>query len=169
MRAAIITVSSSRTNADDRGGPALAEFAAGLGAELAGRELVHDDANEIADRLVHWADQSVELILTTGGTGLSPEDITPEATVAVLERQAPGIAEAMRAASAQHTGHWMLSRGVAGIRANSLIINFPGNPKAIEEAGAAIAPALPHAVALITGESGPARSHESGSSTSASH
>jgi molybdenum cofactor synthesis domain-containing protein len=90
-------------------------------------------------------------VLTTGGTGFSPNDLTPEATRAVIEREAPGIPEAMRAASRLHTRHWMLSRGVAGIRGSTLIINFPGSPGSIGEAGEAIATALPHALELLAG------------------
>jgi molybdopterin adenylyltransferase len=152
MRAAIITVSSSRGVDDDRGGPALTQFATELGAEIAGAEIVPDDQTQIAARLIEWADLGVELVLTTGGTGFAPSDVTPEATRAVIEREAPGIAEAMRQASAAHTPNWMLSRGVAGIRRQSLIINFPGSPKSIAEAGAAIVAALPHALTLLGGQ-----------------
>jgi molybdopterin adenylyltransferase len=173
MRAAIITVSSSRSRglAEDLGGPALAAWAhQALGAEIAGRDTVDDDADAIAIRIAHWADaEGVELVLTTGGTGFGPADVTPEATRAVIEREAPGIAEAMRQASQAHTAHWMLSRAVAGIRNTTLIVNFPGSPKSITEVGAAIAAALPHAVAMITGESGPGASHVKGSSTTDSH
>ena len=154
MRAAVISISTSKAAGEgaDTGGDALAQFAHDVGAELAGRDLITDDRELIAERLRHWADsERVALILTTGGTGFSPTDFTPEATRGVIEREAPGIGEAMRAASQPHTRHWMLSRGVAGIRGASLIINFPGSPKSIAEAGAAIADALPHAVELIAG------------------
>ncbi len=108
-----------------------------------------------ARRLRRWVAQpGCDLVLTTGGTGFSPTDITPEATLDVCERQVPGIAEAMRAASAAHTEHWMLSRAVAGIAGTTLIVNFPGNPKAIAEAGEAIAAALPHGLALLRGSEG---------------
>ena len=90
-------------------------------------------------------------MLTTGGTGFAPTDVTPEATRAVIEREAPGIPEAMRGASREHTRHWLLSRGVAGIRGRTLIVNFPGNPRSIDEAGEAIADALPHALDLLAG------------------
>ena len=90
-------------------------------------------------------------MLTTGGTGFAPSDVTPEATRAVIEREAPGIAEAMRAASRPHTPNWMLSRAVAGIRRRTLIVNFPGSPKSIRQVGDEIAPAIPHAVALLSG------------------
>jgi molybdenum cofactor synthesis domain-containing protein len=154
MRAALLTVSTSRANGDgeDESGGALAEFVAGLGLEVAAQEIVADDQWRIIARLRHFCDGlGADLVLTSGGTGLAPDDVTPEATRAVIEREAPGIAEAMRAASRPHTEHWMLSRGVAGTRGRSLIVNFPGSPKSITECGEAIAPALPHALALLAG------------------
>ena len=95
--------------------------------------------------------KSAQVVLTTGGTGVAPRDVTPEATRDVIEREAPGIAEAMREASREHTRNWMLSRAVAGVRGRTLIVNFPGSPRSIEQAGAAIADALPHALALLAG------------------
>jgi molybdopterin adenylyltransferase len=154
LRAAVVTVSTSRAAGEggDESGDALVELAARLGAEIAGREVISDDRELIAERLRHWADEEgCELVLTTGGTGFTPNDRTPEATRAVIDREAPGIPEAMRAASRRHTKHWMLSRAIAGIRDRTLIVNFPGSPKSIVEAGDAIAPALPHALDLITG------------------
>jgi molybdopterin adenylyltransferase len=151
----VITVSSSRAagQGEDDSGPALAELALALDLEVAGAEVVTDDVDAIAARLRHWADdQGCALVLTSGGTGLAPTDVTPEATRAVIEREAPGIAEAMRAASRPHTPHWMLSRAVAGTRGRTLIVNFPGNPRAIGETGDALAAALPHALALLAGE-----------------
>lgn len=153
-RAAVITISSSRARdgGADESGDALAAFVEGLGGVLAGRQLLADDRGEIEACLRRWADGGeCDLILTTGGTGFAAADVTPEATEAVLERRAPGIAEAMRAASAEHTPHWMLSRAVAGIRGTTLIVNFPGNPKAIAETAGALQPALPHAVSLLRG------------------
>lgn len=150
----VVTASSSRARhgGADESGDALLALAESIGGEVVGRELLADDREAIEACLRRWADDPrCQLALTTGGTGFSPTDVTPEATEAVIERRAPGLAEAMRAASAAHTGHWMLSRGVAGIRGSTLIVNFPGNPKAIAEAGAAIAPALPHALALLRG------------------
>jgi molybdopterin adenylyltransferase len=154
LRAAVVTVSSSRARdgGSDESGEALVAFVAELEGTLAGRDLLGDDRGEIERCLTRWADGGgCDLILTTGGTGFAASDVTPEATEAVIERRAPGIAEAMRAASAQHTHHWMLSRGTAGIRGATLIVNFPGNPKAIAETIGALRPALPHAVSLLRG------------------
>ena len=158
VRAAIVTVSTSKSGgseAADESGERLAGFVADLGAEIAGREIIPDDRAVIAERLRHWSDdEDCDLILTTGGTGVAPSDVTPEATGDVIEREAPGIAEAMRTASREHTPHWMLSRGVAGIRGQTLIINFPGSPRSISQAGAAIADALPHALDQLAGGHG---------------
>jgi molybdopterin adenylyltransferase len=155
VRAAILTISTSRAAGDgaDESGDALADFASTLGIEVVGREVLRDDRELISARLVHWADEDpCDLVLTTGGTGFSPTDLTPEATRSVIEREAPGIPEAMRATSRPHTRHWMLSRGVAGIRGATLIVNFPGSPKSIGEAGEAIGAALPHALELLAGK-----------------
>ncbi|MGN6815887.1 MAG: MogA/MoaB family molybdenum cofactor biosynthesis protein [Solirubrobacterales bacterium] len=154
LRAVVITVSTSRAKdggADDSG-EALVDFVEELRGMLVGRELLPDDREEIEACLRRWADGGqCDLVLTTGGTGFAGTDITPEATEAVLERRAPGIAEAMRAASVEHTPHWMLSRATAGIRGATLVVNFPGNPKAIAETAGALAQALPHAVSLLRG------------------
>ena len=154
MRAAILTISTSRAAGEgaDESGDALADFAAALGTEIVGREVIPDDRDLIAAAPGPLGRrESCDLVLTTGGTGFSPNDLTPEATRAVIEREAPGIPEAMRAASRPHTRHWMLSRGVAGIRGTTLIVNFPGSPSSIGEAGEAIATALPHALELLAG------------------
>ena len=154
VRAGVLTISTSTAHGEreDEGGPGLAALATGIGAEVVSREVVADDRAVIEDRLRFLADeQRCDLVLTTGGTGFAPSDVTPEATLAVIEREAPGIAEAMRAASREHTRHWMLSRGVAGIRGSTLIVNFPGSPASIEQAGDAIVEALPHALALVAG------------------
>lgn len=153
--AAVLTISTSRSRgeAEDRGGPALAAFAEGLGATVVGTEVIPDERELIAGRLRWWSDEGgCELVLTTGGTGFAPDDVTPEATRDAIDREAPGLAEAMRAASRDHTDLWMVSRGIAGIRGRTLIINFPGNPPAIEQAGAGIAEAVPHALRLLVGE-----------------
>jgi molybdenum cofactor synthesis domain-containing protein len=155
VRAAVITVSTSlaRGEGEDESGPALVAFAERVGARVVDHETVPDERELIEGRLRYWCDHGgCELVLTTGGTGLSPDDVTPEATRAAIDREAPGIAEAMRAASREHTDKWMLSRGVAGTRGRTLIVNFPGNPPSIEQAGAAIADALPHALALLARE-----------------
>jgi molybdopterin adenylyltransferase len=160
-RAAIITISSSKAaearvtpegESGDQSGPHLATLVGRLGLELAGRELIADDRAAIEQRLRHWSDsERCALILTSGGTGLAPTDVTPEATRAILEREAPGIAEAMRDASRAHTPNWMLSRAVAGTRGATLIVNFPGSPASIEQTGEALAAPLAHALALIAG------------------
>ncbi|MBS1843569.1 MAG: MogA/MoaB family molybdenum cofactor biosynthesis protein [Actinobacteria bacterium] len=155
MRAALLTVSTSkaRGEGEDESGARLAELVAELGMEVAAREVVPDEQATIEARLTHFCDElGVALVLTSGGTGMTVDDVTPEATLAVVERQAPGIAEAMRAASRPHTGNWMLSRGVAGTRGRTLIVNFPGSPRSIGQCGEAIAGALPHALALLSGE-----------------
>jgi molybdenum cofactor synthesis domain-containing protein len=154
MRVAVLTVSSSRAAAggSDESGDALVAFVGELGGEVVWRDLVSDDREEIETLLRNWADTGkCDLILTTGGTGFASSDVTPEATEAVAARHAPGIAEAMRAASAEHTPHWMLSRATAGIRGVTLIVNFPGNPKAIAETAGALGAALPHAISLLRG------------------
>ena len=153
MRAAIITVSTSKAaGGEDESGPRLAELAERVGARVVGAEVIPDERALIEARLRHWADaERCELVMTTGGTGLADGDVTPEATLAVIEREAPGIPEAMREASREHTRHWMLSRGVAGTRGTTLIINFPGSPASIVQAGEALAGALPHALALLQG------------------
>ena len=155
FRAAVITVSTSkaRGEGDDISGPALAVFAERLGLEVVGVEVIPDERELIAGRLRFWCDEGgCELVLTTGGTGFSLDDVTPEATRDAIEREAPGLPEAMRAASREHTEMWMTSRGVAGTRGRSLIVNFPGNPPAIEQAGAALEKAIPHALGLLAGE-----------------
>jgi molybdenum cofactor synthesis domain-containing protein len=155
MRAAILTVSTSkaRGEGEDKSGDRLADLAAELGLAIEARALVPDSRPAVEAQLVHFCDElDVALVLTSGGTGLSPDDLTPEATRAVIEREAPGIAEAMRATSRPHSDHWMLSRGVAGTRGRTLIINFPGSPRSINQCGEAISGAIPHALSLLAGE-----------------
>jgi molybdopterin adenylyltransferase len=148
VRAAVLTVSTtvSRREAEDESGPLLAQRAEEAGADIIAMEVVPDDLPLIEDRLRHYVEEGVALIFTTGGTGFSPDDVTPEATAMVIEREAPGFAEAMRAASLQHTPMGILSRGVAGIAGDTIIVNFPGSPKAVDEGFAVIAPTLRHAV-----------------------
>jgi molybdenum cofactor synthesis domain-containing protein len=158
LTAALLTISTSRAaqGGADQGGEALQLFAEELGLEVVARETLTDDRALIAERLRALSDElGVRLILTTGGTGFTGNDLTPEATADVIERQVPGIGEAMRAASRPHTRHWMLSRAIAGIRGSTLIVNFPGSPKSIAETGEALAVALPHALRLLGGEHDP--------------
>jgi molybdenum cofactor synthesis domain-containing protein len=156
--AAVLVISTSKAagHGSDESGPALERWVEELGLDLAGTEVIPDDPDLIASRLRHWADEErCELIVTTGGTGLAPSDRTPEATAAMIDRPVPGIAEAIRAASREHTPNWMLSRGIAGTRGGSLIVNFPGSPRAISETAAALAPAIAHGLALLRGEPSP--------------
>src|ERR1043166_8608025 len=157
MRVAILTISDagSRGERADTSGDAIAEWVRAEGHELAARDLVPDDTVAIAGALLRWCDEDrSDLVLTTGGTGLAPRDVTPEAMGVVLERQAPGIAEAIRAAGMRKTPNAALSRGLAGTRAKTLIINFPGSPAGVKDALAAIAPFIAHAVAVVRGKQG---------------
>jgi molybdopterin adenylyltransferase len=152
VKAGVVTISTSRAAGEgvDESGPALAELARDLGADSLIEELIPDDRLQIETTLRRLCDEEAcVLVLTSGGTGLSPTDVTPEATRAVIEREAPGIPEAMRALSRQHTDKWMLSRAVAGTRGRTLIVNFPGNPPAIEQTGGALAGPLLHALKLL--------------------
>jgi molybdenum cofactor synthesis domain-containing protein len=153
IRAAVIAVSTSKSagKGEDVSGPKLAKLLEGAGCEILAVELIPDERELIAGRLRFYADEEgANLIATTGGTGLSPDDVTPEATRDVIDREAPGFAEAMRQASREHVpDHWFLSRGIAGSRGRTLILNFPGNPDAIEQAGAAITGSLGHAIGLL--------------------
>ena len=163
MRAAVITISTSVAAGrhDDDSGPLLRDLARRLGAERVDSEVLPDDRERIAQRLRHWADsEGCALVLTSGGTGFAPTDQTPEATRAVLEREAPGIPEAMRAASRPHTEHWMLSRAAAGVRGHTLIVNFPGNPVSLSQTAEELAPALTHALELLAGHQPHARAHQ---------
>ena len=161
MRTAILTISTSvsRREREDEGGPLLARLAEEAGADVDAMEVVPDDFGLIEDRLHHFADAGYTLVLTTGGTGLTPDDVTPEATKAAIERDAPGIAEALRAASLAHTPMALLSRGVAGVRGRTLIVNFPGSPRALEQTFGVLTPVLAHAAALLGREGGHGAGH----------
>ncbi len=151
----ILTISDRgwRGEREDRSGEAIKQVLAALDAHVARYDIVPDEKEIISQRLVQWADkEGIDLIVTTGGTGLSPRDVTPEATLAVVERMVPGFAEAMRAESRKKTPMAVLSRGVVGIRGASLIINLPGSPKAVRECLEVILPALPHAMEVLKGE-----------------
>jgi molybdenum cofactor synthesis domain-containing protein len=155
MRAAILTISTSVAagEAEDRSGPALAAAATAAGAEIVAQEVVSDDHAAIVAALRRHVELA-SLVFTTGGTGLTPDDVTPEATREVIERDAPGFAEAMRAESLRHTPMGILTRGVSGICGRSLIVNFPGNPKAIDELFGVIAPTLRHVIGTLSRERG---------------
>jgi molybdenum cofactor synthesis domain-containing protein len=159
VRTAIITVSTSVAagRSEDVSGQALAELAIEAGADVVAQEVVSDDRDQIEEALRRHSapDAGTAFIFTTGGTGLTADDVTPEATRAVIDRDAPGFAEAMRAESLRHTPMGLLSRGVSGISGRTLIVNFPGNPKAIGELFPLIAPVLGHAVATLQREGGP--------------
>jgi len=148
-----LTVSDSRTPGDDASGNTLVELLASASAEIVERSIVTDDLQHIRDSIFALCErEEINLILTTGGTGFGPRDNTPEATRAVIEREAAGIAEAMRRETAVKTPMAMLSRGVCGIRGSTLIINLPGSPKAVKECFEVIRPVLQHAVNLINGK-----------------
>src|SRR5574341_2628773 len=152
LRFAVLTISdrSSRGERPDASGPALVEFIQSRGWVVTRRDVLPDELGVLRESLADLADRDeADIILTTGGTGFAPRDVTPEATRAVIEQEAPGLAEAMRAASLKVTPHAMLSRAVCGIRGRTLIVNLPGSPKAVRENLAVIASALPHAVHLL--------------------
>lgn len=152
LRVGILTVSdrSARGERLDASGPALAQSIQAAGWQVTRQAILPDELAELSRALTDWADSGeCDLILTTGGTGFSPRDVTPEATQAVITRPAPGLAEAMRQASLQTTPHAMLSRAVAGIRGRVLLVNLPGSPRGAVENLAVILPVLPHAVQLL--------------------
>ena len=152
IRVAILTVSdrSARGERPDASGPVLVEAAQQQGWVVVDTRIVADEQEAIQSVLVEWCQrEDIDLALTTGGTGFAPRDITPEATLAIIHRAAPGLAEAMRAESLKLTPHAMLSRGIAGIRGRTLIVNLPGSPKAAAENLRVILPVLPHAIELL--------------------
>lgn len=153
MHVGILTVSdrASRGEYEDKAGPLIVTILRErTNWQVARQMVVADEVEKIAAALRTWCDDGIHLILTTGGTGFAPRDVTPEATKAVIERETPGIAEALRAESLKLTRHAMLSRGVAGIRGRTLIVNFPGNPRAVKESLDILLPVLPHALDLLT-------------------
>ena len=153
IRAAVVTVSDTRTEADDTSGRKLAELLTDLGAQLTERLIVTDDYENLRNTLFSLAERDdVDLVLTTGGTGLAERDNTPEATNSIIQKEAPGIAEAIRAASLKITPMAMISRGTAGVRNGTLIINLPGSEKGVAETFEVIRPILRHAVDLVSGK-----------------
>jgi molybdopterin adenylyltransferase len=152
LRFAVLTVSdrSWRGEREDQSGPALTALIQQQGWQVIRQSILPDDSRMLRETLADWSDrEELDIILTTGGTGFAPRDVTPEATRAVIEREAPGLTEAMRRASAAKSPHAMLSRAVAGIRGKVLIINLPGSPKAAVENLQTVLPALEHAVSLL--------------------
>lgn len=150
----ILTLSDkgARGEREDLSGETIREMIAPLG-EVVRYQVIPDEEEGIVRTLVEWVDrEGIDLILTTGGTGLTPRDVTPEATARVIERQIPGMAEAMRAASLQKTPHAMLSRALAGVRRRSLIINLPGSPRGVRENLEVVLPALEHALLKLKGD-----------------
>ncbi len=156
IRAAVITASTkgARGARADESGPAMREALERAGATVVCTDLVADDVELIVAALRRAIEAGANVVLTTGGTGLSPNDLTPEATRRVIEREVPGIAEALRARSLEKTPHGMLSRAVAGSAGATLVVNLPGSPKAVRESLEVLLPVLPHAIELLAGESG---------------
>src|SRR6266851_9396272 len=155
IRAVVITVSdaSSRGQRKDESGEILVQLLRELGAEIVAQRILSDDPDPLAEALKEFSDwRNVNLIVTTGGTCFSPRDNTPEATLAVIEREAPGLAEAMRIETLKQTPMAMISRGVCGIRSDTLIVNLPGSPKGVRESFAVIRPVLNHAIGLLAGK-----------------
>lgn len=154
IRAAVVTVSDKgyAGEREDVSGPLLAGLLRDLGVEVVAQTIVPDEPGQIQETLAHLADDlAVDLVLTTGGTGFTPRDRTPEATRAVIERETPGLAEMLRMEGYRRTPLAVLSRGTAGLRGRTLIINLPGNPKAVREGMEVLAPILPHAVQMARG------------------
>ncbi len=159
FKAGVLTISDSTSRGlrEDSGGPLICEFLEKSGDfEIAARDLCPDEEDRISSLLIIWADDlGLDLIITTGGTGLSPRDVTPEATEAVVERVVPGISEAIRAFGLKKTSRAMLSRGIAGVRGRCLIINLPGSPKAVRDGLEAVGDVLVHAILKIQGDTTP--------------
>jgi len=155
LRACLLVLSDkgSRGERADASGPALKDFLAARGVEVVRLEVLPDERGQIADRLADWADDRLcDVIITCGGTGVSPRDVTPEATRDVITRELPGFGERMRAVSLAHSPHAVVSRALAGIRRDCLIINLPGSPRAALENLSAVWEAVPHAVAKLQGD-----------------
>lgn len=153
FRIGILTLSDKGSIGErvDTSGAAIRELVEPIG-DVIEYQVLPDEQAQISEFLCQWSDLQLDLILTTGGTGFAPRDVTPEATRIVIERQAPGLSEAMRAAGMEKTPHAMLSRGISGIRGQTLIVNLPGSERAARESLEAILPALPHALKTLRGD-----------------
>jgi len=155
IRAAILTMSDkgSRGEREDKSGQVIREIIEGLPAEIISYEVIPDEKEIIKKKLTHLSDIiKADIIITTGGTGLSPRDVTPDATLEVIDKEVPGMAEAMRGESLKKTANAMISRAVVGVRGETLIINLPGSPKAVRENLSVILPAIPHAIEKLKGD-----------------
>lgn len=155
FRAGVVTISDKgfAGQREDLSGPLLVKLLQNLGAEAVIRTIVPDEPEQIQETLIQYADEErVDVVVTTGGTGLTPRDQTPEATLAVIEREVPGLAEVLRFEGHRKTPLAVISRGVAGIRGRTLIVNLPGSPRAVREGMETLAPILPHAVRMVRGE-----------------
>jgi len=155
--AGILTISDkgSRGERQDKSGEAIREILSRIDVRIVNCDIIPDEKELIVEKLVKWADEdNLDVVVTTGGTGLTPRDVTPEATLAVVDRIIPGFAEAMRAESLKKTPHAMLSRAVVGTRGKCLIVNLPGSPQAVRECLEVILPALPHAVETLKDQAG---------------
>jgi molybdenum cofactor synthesis domain-containing protein len=156
IRAGVITVSTRGASGEraDESGPAMKDAMTAAGHAVISAQLVPDDVAKVANAILDAVRAGANVVLTSGGTGLSPNDVTPEATRRVIDREVPGIAEALRARSLAKTPHGMLSRAVAGAVGTTLVVNLPGSPRAVRESLETLLPVLPHAVELLAGESG---------------
>jgi len=167
MRVVIITVSDSSFNGErrDTSGETIRDWCAARSYDVVAHETVHDDTSEIVPVLARWCDSAeADLVLTTGGTGLAPRDVTPEATLAVIDREAQGIAEYLRARSFEKFPRAALSRGIAGVRGSALVVNLPGSPSGVKDALAGLDPIVDHAMDVLTGR---VTRHDSGERTQA--
>ena len=157
FKAGVLTVSDkgAKGEREDRSGKVVEEMLGLIKGTVTHYLVVPDEIDRIRDTLIAWSDlHRLDLIVTTGGTGFAPRDLTPEATAAAVERLAPGLSEAMRAAGMDKTPHAMLSRGISGLRGKTLIVNLPGSEKGVRESLEAVIPALPHAIETLTGRGG---------------